>query len=150
MRVEQGEIWKTKKENNPYFFTSMSECSTIVGMNENEIAVAHISYSELEGTRLAIRWMIEQNLNNIFAITNEGPKNQHLGKEEARRNDYLELGIPEKHIFPFEYFGRDGLHRNLTQVITNKDNIFVYSFDGDPQQNHKRVGGLHNPRIIAA
>ncbi|RMD52026.1 hypothetical protein D6827_00895 [Candidatus Parcubacteria bacterium] len=164
LKVGQGEMWILSREKKPYFQISMSECSAVIGVGQNDIIVAHISYSARDQLEAVIRFMREQGVDfsKIYAIASVVDyQKKQAGNDKQRVVDiasYMEFGIPKGNIYEFEYYP-DSHHgsvlRNMTQIIGCNDAIFKYSYDlrlkpGDfgvrPQE--ERIGGYKNEEII--
>lgn len=153
INIGQGEMWVVPKENNPYFKISMSECSTIIGENENKLAVAHISYSALNEIEAVMDFMTKNNIppNKIFAIASVGSfqskqSEQDFHKRATTEESYLKQGIVPANILNFEYdpgeaiSEKEKISHNLAQVLVSKDGFLKWRFD------LKRTFGGYSPR----
>lgn len=142
IRVGQGEMWQVPRNQNIHLKTSMSECSTIVSYNNNEICVAHVSYSELDSIEQIKIFLQENNFlpDQTYIIASVGEyqeRNNKISyyKRATKVKDYTDQGFLPKNINTFEYsFSKDNetdtnLQKGLTQVIINDKFIHSYSFD---------------------
>lgn len=142
LKVGQGEMWIIPKSERPYFQVSMSECSAIVGTDDKNFVVAHISYSAINEIQAVVEFMknMEINPENIHVIASVGEFQKRRSDDEYIKRafdsgTYTTLGIPESNISRFEFVPgkkeQDGswLSQNVTQVIGCNDALFKYSFD---------------------
>ncbi len=153
INIGQGEMWVVPKETNPYFKISMSECSTIIGENGDNLAVAHISYSALNEIGAVMDFMAKNNItpDKIFAIASVGSfqakqSERDFHKRATTEEAYLKQGIKPANIKNFEYdpgetiSENEKVSHNLTQVLVSKDGFLKWSFD------LKRTFGGYSPR----
>lgn len=142
LRVGQGEMWILPKTEEPYFQISMSECSTIVGVKDNNFIVAHISFSKEDEVDTTLDFMREKNVKpeNIYVFPSVGKYQKEQSKEldENRVLDtsrYVNQGIPNNNISSFEFWRERGeskegwIDKNMAQIIGCKDALFRYSYD---------------------
>ena len=141
VRVGQGEMWVIPKKENPYFLISMSECSAIIGSNNENMVIAHISYSAIDETEAVMEFMRDNSvpLENIHVVASVGEyqekrSNEEYTKRVVNKEFYGNLGIQDSHIQTFEYTPRDRdsggmIQTNLTQIIGNPNELLKYSFD---------------------
>ena len=152
LKVGQGEMWVIPKSENPYFQISMSECSAIIGVDDKNLVVAHISYSAINEIKAVVEFMRNAGINpeNIHVVASVGEFQKiRSDKEYTKRafdsSAYTEVGIPVYNVSQFKFsYGKvddDGSwqSRNLTQVIGCNDAIFKYSFD---LRNTPRPGAI--------
>ncbi len=162
VRVGQGEMWVIPKKENPYFLISMSECSAIIGSNNENMVIAHISYSAIDETEAVMEFMRDNSvpLENIHVVARVGKYQEKRSKEEytkrvVNREFYRNIGIQDSHIQTFEYTPRDrdsgGMtQKNITQIIGNPNELLKYSFDLEyverPRMSGRdeRVGGYRD------
>lgn len=156
IRIGQGEMWILPKSRNPYFKVSMSECSTLVGETEDNLIVAHISFSEVDQFHKTLRFMIENGVdaNTIQAIVSVGEyqasKNEVLLTPRIDNVDYyIQSGLNPANITPFEYFpGRSDengmLLKNITQVYGNSQSLFAYTEDYNQRLNPYGFGVIQD------
>ena len=149
LKVGQGEMWVIPRSEKPYFQISMSECSALVGIDDENFVVAHISYSAIDQINAVVEFIKNMGIDpkNIYAFASIGEfQKRESNNKEAKRADlgvYTGLGIPESNVRQFEFIqerpDKDGswISRNLTQVIGCNDVLFKYSFD---LKNTPRVG----------
>jgi len=156
LKVGQGEMWVIPKSERVYFKVSMSECSTLIGQTDENIVVAHISYSESDVTEATLEFMqnngVDFNDIQVIASVGEYQESQSQGQFAKARADkftYMDLGIPESNIIPFEYFFDDDtkVSHNLTQIIGTNDAIFKYSLDVRGVRD-EQVGEYKNEEVI--
>ena len=152
VRVGQGEMWVIPKKENPYFLISMSECSAIIGFNNENMVIAHISYSAINETEAVMEFMRDNNipLENIHVVASVGKYQEERSREEytkrvVNKEFYTNLGIPDSHIQTFGYIPRDRTARgmvqtNLTQIIGNPNELLKYSFDLEHVVHHGLSG----------
>lgn len=142
IKVGQGEMWAIPKDKNPFMCASLSECSVLIGVNQNELVVAHISYSALNETEAALRFMDEKGITpeHVQAVASIGSYQAERSAKDFNKRAiddaaYEKLGIKPEHIHAFAYQPEapkpDGswTGRNLTQVAISKDGFWRWSFD---------------------
>lgn len=142
LKVGQGEMWVIPKSEKLYFQISMSECSAIVGTDDKNFVIAHISYSAINEIQAVVEFMKKMGISpgdiHVAASVGEFQKRRSDDDYTKRAFDsstYTALGIPEPNISQFEFepgkTEKDGswLSQNLTQVIGCNDALFKYSFD---------------------
>lgn len=168
LKVGQGEMWIIPKKEKPYFQISMSECSAIIGTDDKNLVIAHISYSAVNEIQAVIEFMKNMKISpkNIHAIVSVGDFQKRISDNEHTRrafdsSAYTALGIAESNISQFEFDRveneQDGtwLSQNLTQVIGCNDVLFKYSFDlksapcsGTRLPQEERGGDYKDEKII--
>jgi hypothetical protein len=142
LKVGQGEMWVIPKSKKPYFQISMSECSAVVGVDDKNFVIAHISYSAINEIQATVEFIKNMGISpeNIHVAASVGEFQKRRSDDEYTKrafdsNAYTALGIPESNISQFEFargkVKQDGswLSQNLTQVIGCNDALFKYSFD---------------------
>jgi hypothetical protein len=142
LKVGQGEMWIIPKSEKPYFQISMSECSAIIGTNNTNFVIAHISYSAINEIQAVVEFMKNMGISpeNIHVVASVGEfqrkrSDDEYTKRAFERRAYTEMGIPETNVSQFEFtpgiVEKNGswLLQNLTQVIGCNDALFKYSFD---------------------
>lgn len=150
LKVGQGEMWVISKSENPYFQISMSECSAIVGTDDKNFVIAHISYSAINEIQAVVEFIKNMGISteNIHVVASVGEFQKRRSDDEYTKrafdsNAYTALGIPESNISQFEFepgkTEQDGswLLKNLTQIIGCNDALLKYSFD---LKNTPRLG----------
>lgn len=88
VKVGQGEMWVIPKSEKPYFQISMSECSALVGADDNQIVIAHISYSAINEIQAAVEFMNNMGIRpkNIHAFASVGEfQNRRSIDEHTKR-----------------------------------------------------------------
>jgi hypothetical protein len=168
LKIGQGEIWIIPKSEKPYFQISMSECSTIIGTDNENLVIAHISYSAINEIQATVEFMKNLGINyeNIQVVASIGEFQKKCSDNEYTKrafdsSAYTDIGIPDSNISPFEFNpgkrAEDGswLSQNLTQVIGTGEVLFQYSFDmqntprpGRMFPREKQSGDYKNEKII--
>jgi hypothetical protein len=142
LEVCQGELWVIPKSENPYFHISLSECSALIGINEETIAIAHVSYSEMRGIQSSIDYMKSKDISpqNIYAIASVGEFQKNRSDDDFQKrafdtHTYIAMGIPNSNIGQFEFSSRrikesgNRILSNITHVVGCRDALFQYSFN---------------------
>jgi hypothetical protein len=168
VKVGQGEMWVIPKSEKPYFQITMSECSAIVGSDNQNFVIAHISYSAINEIQTAVEFMKNMGISskNIHVVASVGEfQRKRSANDYTRRafdsNAYIALGIPDSNISQFEFTlsnaEEDGswVSQNLTQVIGTNDALFKYSFDlrntprpGIGLPREEKIGDYKDEEII--
>jgi hypothetical protein len=141
--VDQGAMWAVKTKENPYAKFSITECSVIVGKKDDEIVIAHISYSNLYETQKVLEFLKTEGVNekDIYALARvrEGQKERRdeweynfLGKRAYSVKQYEELGIPSGNIHPFDLG-----HSQACELIISKDMLYAYAVELDDDGKKK-------------
>ncbi len=139
LRVGQGEMWVLPKSENPYAQIAITECSALVGSNENNLVVAHISFSAQNETEAVMKFFEANNIDpeNVHAIASVGDyqKERSDGKRVVSKQDYIDLGVPTDNVHEFEHIpiqndeSEDLVNSNTTKVLISKEMLFKYSYD---------------------
>jgi hypothetical protein len=165
IKVGQGEMWLVPKALKPYLTVSMSECSTLIGQNDDLLVVAHISYSMLCEIESTVEYMrtIGIPAQKILAVASVGPYQAAQSKKDFYKRacstaDYLKCGIMPGNTYTFEYrpestpsAGR--IDRNITQVLVGGHGLLKWSADfryesAGWHSAETRLGDLNDQEVI--
>lgn len=149
VKVGQGEMWTFPTTTNPYFQFTISECSGLIGKSDDQLTIAHVSYSEIIEIEAALEHMIANgiDINNIHAVVSVGKYQEQRSADDhfkrATADNYAQMGIPQSNIIPFEYSQGDKFDdgrwqvNNLRRITGYNDRLFIDQFDlmNTPQQN---------------
>ncbi len=164
--VPQGNLWRAPRIQSPYLRTSMSTCSTLVGITKDDLFVAHVEYSKAKETEVVMKifkdaGVVPENIFGVASLDSSSNNPSYLAAAE----EYHALGIPEENLFSFEFkreekanpYFRDGAKdKNITQVLVTRDFIFQYSFDivtvgvsmGIGELSEIRSGEYKNEKVV--
>ena len=137
--INQCCVWQLPKKENIYSKTLLSECSLLVGNNEENIIVAHVSFSYVYQLDAAIKFMKENGINSeeIFVIASIDPDTTADNIERATIESYVNNGIPSSNIKTFKYAINRNNDKspavydltNMACIITCNDGLGVWNFD---------------------
>jgi|GEM_PF-2686839 len=146
--VRQGRMLEVKRSNHPYMLLHMTLCSAVIGVNKENICVAHVGMSNRNETEGVLKYMNENGYydKNIFVVASTGEYQEARAEElgdnmiMARADDYLDMNVPAENILEFAIDrvedGADSIYQNMTGVIVSNEMIYKYSYD------LREIGGL--------
>lgn len=142
LKLGQGEMWSIPKNENPYVKVSMSECSLLVAEDDENLHIAHISFSETHQIEATLEFLESRGIDreDILAIASTGDiqvKNNEKGYESraVNKDDYLRLGLLPENIMQFEYSLGEQIDKdtrivkNITQALITREGIMKWSQD---------------------
>lgn len=140
--VKQGTMLEMPRDKTPFALATMSECSFLVGIDENDMIAAHISFSLKNQITEVLDYCEDKGVpkNNMYLVTNTGlvttgaDKGGFLGEKGrlTTRKERRNLPIPDDNICEFAYEkSRDeqgAIEEKLQIVFANPDVIYTTEF----------------------
>jgi hypothetical protein len=144
--ADQGGLWIVLRSSKPYFNVSMSECSCIVGVSEENLIVSYIGFSEMKELRATLGVLADAGVasENMYVIASVGSHQKEAGSRflapprAVSFEDYENLGFREENIATFNYRpgddeGRTYVLKSICKVIVNDG--FIFKYTGDYRQH---------------
>jgi hypothetical protein len=141
--VKQGTLLEIPRDKTPYALASMSECSFVIGINEQSMIAAHISFSLKSQINEVLAHCENKGINrtDTYLIANTGPvlgpANEDGFLSGDRRlstgEECKSLRIPTNNIRTFEYKIEDteqkSVRKNLQLVVASPEMVFTSGFN---------------------
>lgn len=144
--VKQGTMLEMPRNKTPFALATMSECSFLVGIDENDMVAAHISFSLKSQIKEVLDYCEDKGVSkdNTYLVTNTGlkttpaGKNSFLGKKRrlTTSDERKNLRIPEDNVYTFAYDKNQteqGAIEELEFVFACPDMIYAAGFQ--PEAN---------------
>lgn len=139
---------RVPRDEHPNIFLTMSECTALIGVTDEDLYAMHVGMSERGATQKFLSLLQGRGVapENMYAVASVGrpqyysETTPHYDFSKVKGADELTgLGIPQQNILSFEYM-QDDSHGPLAGVVITGDFVSRYFFDEkNPSDMHDIV-----------